>query len=175
MKSTARFIAVLDLTKAYDSIVKAFLFQKLQGKVDSNLANQLLIFLLTVRAHVAGDITKTEVIMRKGLTQGGTYSPALFKLYINDLPDEVRNALREINMDIADLYPIRLVADDVVCLTKDERSLQAALVACERWARANKCTWNPTKSQIIDVLRGQGTQEDIVLGTTVLNWAKVIE
>lgn len=123
LKSTAKFIAVLDLAKAYDSIVKAFLFQRLQGKVDSNLANQILIFLLTVRAQVAGDITNTEVIVRKGLTQGGTSSPALLKMYINDLPDDVRNALREIGMDIADLDPIRLVADDVVHLVKDAESL----------------------------------------------------
>lgn len=117
LKTTARFIAVLDLAKAYNSIVKALLLGKLTDKLDLNLANQLLTFLLTVRAQVAGEITDTEIIMKRGLAQGGTSSPALFKLYINDLPDELRVALREAGKDISDVDPIRLVADDVVCLT----------------------------------------------------------
>lgn len=53
LKTTARFIAVIDLTKAYDSIVKALLLAKLETKVDKNLANQLLISLLSVHAQVA--------------------------------------------------------------------------------------------------------------------------
>lgn len=59
LKTTARFLAVLDLAKAFDSIVNALLFSKLETKVDTNLANQLLIFLLTVHTQVTGDITNT--------------------------------------------------------------------------------------------------------------------
>lgn len=59
-------------------------------------------------------------------------------MYINDLPNEVRDALGANDMNIADLEPIRLVADDVMCLVKDTESLQAALDACDRWARANR-------------------------------------
>lgn len=59
LKTVAKFFAILDLAKAYDYIVKALLLQKLENKMDANLANQRLVFLLTVRAHVAGDITNT--------------------------------------------------------------------------------------------------------------------
>lgn len=75
LKSAARLIVVLDLAKAYDSILKALLILKLEEELDTNLANQLLIFLLTVHSKVAGDIAKTEIGMHKGLTQGGTSSP----------------------------------------------------------------------------------------------------
>lgn len=88
--------------------------------------------------------------MKKGLPQGGSSSSALFKMYINDLPNEFREALVKINKDITDLYPIRLVADDVVYLVKDTETLQIALDACHRWVTANKLLWNQQKSQVLD-------------------------
>lgn len=128
LKTAARFIAVLDLANlarsrtAYDSIVKELLLQKIAGQVDTNLANQRLTFLLTVRTQVAGDITKAEAVMKIVLTQGGTYSPVLFKLYINDLLNELHAALTDEGKDTSELDPIRLVADDVVCMVKDKES-----------------------------------------------------
>lgn len=43
LHTTATFLAVLDLTKAYDSIVKQLLLTKLRRLVDTNLLNQLLV------------------------------------------------------------------------------------------------------------------------------------
>lgn len=163
IRTTAIFLAILDLAKAYDSIVKALLLLKLEITVDQNLANQILVFLLTVHERVAGDITNTDVIMRKGLTRGAS-SPALFKMYINDLPEYVRAALREEGKEIADLEPIRLVADDVVMPAKEERSLKIALNACHNWASENHLNWNPSKSQILDVHPTNAECEAVHLG-----------
>lgn len=174
LKKTARFIAVLDLAKAYDSIVKALLLGKLEGKVNTDLANQLLIFLLTVRAKVAGDITDTEIVMKKGLTQGETSSPALFKMYINDLPDELRAALVGEGSNITDLDPIRLVADDVIYLVKDLDSLQISLDVCQRWAEANRLEWNPIKYQVLDV-EPTVHRAEVNIGGVNLKWNIEVE
>lgn len=93
IQSTALFLTVLDVSKAYNSIIKQLLLAKIHKVIDKNLANQLLVFLLTVRSFVAGDITRTQLVMEKGLTQGGTSSPALFRVFINDLSKAVHASL----------------------------------------------------------------------------------
>lgn len=101
--------------------------EKLSSEVDQNLARQLTIFLLTVTTQVTGDITHTYIHMLRGLTQVGTSSPALFKLFINRLPEAVRNGLEEANQTQARLDPTRLVSDDVLGLTKSVEWLQGLL------------------------------------------------
>lgn len=175
IKAKARFITVLDLAKAYDSIVKTRIYQKLKDTIDENIANQLLVFLLKVRAQVAGDITKTDIIMRKGLTQGGTSSPALFKLYISDLPDHIRKKMRDKGKDIAELDPIRLVADDAVISTEEEDGLQIALNACHSWARTNRLLWNSAQSQVLNTQPEAGAKDTVKLGGVNLAWADEVE
>lgn len=175
LKTVAKFLSILDLAKAYDSVIKALLLQKLEDKVDTNLVSQLLVFLLTVRAFVAGDITKTEIIMQKGLTQGGTSSLALFKLFMYDLPEQIREEMRDNDKDISELDPIRLVADDIVIPAKDKNSLQVALNASHKWAETNHQKWNPTKSQVLDMEPGTEVKESVHLGGVELKWATEVE
>lgn len=59
-------------------------------------------------------------------------------MYINNLPEHLRTALREQGKDLSDLNPIRLVADDVVCPAKDVESLQILLHKCFEWAKRNQ-------------------------------------
>lgn len=125
--------------------------QKLFNEVDDNLARQLTTFLLTVTAQVTGDITRTNIQMLRGLTQGGTSSPALCKLFINSLPEEVRKGLEEASLTQPGLDPLRLVADDVIGLAKSIEALQLLLNICERWAGINGLEWNPTKSQVLQI------------------------
>lgn len=131
--------------------------------------------MLTVNAKVAGDITETEIIMNKGLTQGGTSSPARFKLFINDLPETLRAALKEQGMDAEELDPTRLVADDVVCLGKSVEAIQILLNACYKWALEHKQSWNPSKSQVL-ILRPDITPnpEPVHLGGVFLEWVTMV-
>lgn len=113
--------------------------------------------------------------MKKGLTQGGTSSPALFKMYINDLPEHIRGAMREQGKDTSDLDPIRLVADDVVCPAKEVDSLQIALDTCFEWAKKNRLQWNPEKSQILAVHPEGEVPSGVHLGGVELKWATQVE
>lgn len=151
MRSGAEFIVALDLAKAYDKILKLLMSTKLHEQVDKNLAYQLIVFLLTVTARVTGDVANTDIEMRRGLTQGGTSSPTLFKLFINDLPQAIRAALSEAKEATAGMDPVRLVADDVIGITKTAGGLQVLLDECQRWAEENGLCWNPAKSQVLEV------------------------
>lgn len=148
---------------------------KLDDTVEPDLANKLTIFLLKVTGRVSGDVTDTPVEMRRGLTQGGTLSPALFKLFIDSLPEEVRTALRDADEDAPGLDPLRLVADDVVGLTESMKGLQIVLGAFEAWAERNGLHWNPIKSQVLQLEQEPGVEEVSVTldGTQLKVYSKV--
>lgn len=114
--------------------------------------------------------------MKKGLTQGGTSSPALFRMFINDLPETVRGALRAHEKLKADLEPIFLVTNDVVGLVNDQESLQLLLDACHDWAEEKKLSWNQKKSKILCTTAEESAiSAEIQLGRTPLKCVNEVE
>lgn len=107
---------VLDLAKAYDSVLKTLLIKKLERVIPINLLNYLKVFISTVVATVSGDITNTIIPMRRGLTQGGTSSPPLFKVFINELPAQLRTELRKKFPSAMLKDPAIMVADNFIAL-----------------------------------------------------------
>lgn len=87
IQKVIEFIFVLDLAKAYDNVLKQLMRGKLRDATDQNLTDQLTVFFMMIIAQVKGEITNTMVQMKRGLTQGGTSSPALFRVFINELPE----------------------------------------------------------------------------------------
>lgn len=146
------YLLVLDLSKAYDTVLKAMLIEKLKKLLPVNLVKQLLVFITSVMAKVAGDITETPIPMRRGLTQGGTSSPPLFKVFINDLPEEIREMLRREFPTETLTDPAILVADDVIALSATLEQMQVIANACCRWAKTNGLQWNPEKSQLLRMI-----------------------
>lgn len=114
--------------------------------------------------------------MIKVLTQGGTSSPALFKLYINDLLDQLQTALTSEFIDITDLNQARLVVDELLGLSKDIQSLQLISDTCITWATGNHLRWNLMKSQVL-IVRPEVTAgyEPVNLGGVLLKWASKVE
>lgn len=167
---------VLDLSKAYDTIHKQLMQNKLLHEVNYNLARQLTIFLLTVTTQVTGDISHKNIQMLRVLTQGGTSSLELFKLFINSLPEEVLKGLEDANLNQAGLYPLRLVVDDVIGLAKTLEGLQLLLDICGTWARNNGLEWNPTKFQVLKIETTMALSDVVVsLGDTQLKVTDMVE
>lgn len=152
IRSGIKYILVLDLAKAYDTVLKMALIKKLENLIPTNLLNQLRVFIATVVAKVSGDISDTRIPMKRGLTQGGTSSPPLFRVFINDLPEMLRQALREKLPQAIIPDPSILVADDGIALIVTLEQMQVIADTCFTWARENGLNWNPLKSQFLKLL-----------------------
>lgn len=71
---TIQFILVLDLAKAYDTVLKTLLIEKLEQVLPRNLVCQLKVFITTVKTRVSGDITKHLSPCVEGCHKGGHQS-----------------------------------------------------------------------------------------------------
>lgn len=112
-----RYILILDVSKAYDTVLKMMLIEKLKTLTPANILNQFRMFIHTLVAKVDGYISNTIVQMRRGITQGGTSSPPLFRIFINHLPESLRTKIREKFHDSSLQDPALLVSDDVIALS----------------------------------------------------------
>lgn len=115
-----------------------------------------MVFLVPIFVHTAGDVTNTIAILTTGLTQGGSASPALFRIFIDDLPGELRKTigLEETAEGNSLKDAAKLVADDVIhglvtLLAKNESDLQVLLDTCTDWAARNGLGWKPKKCSIV--------------------------
>lgn len=153
IRNGVRYVLVLDLSKAYDTVLKLLLIKKLQRIIPSNLLSQVKVFISTVVVKVSGEILNTLIPMRRGLTQAGTTFPPLFRIFINDLPEELRKIIREkFPSSILDDHAL-LVADDVIDLSATLKEMkEIANNTCCKWVVANGLTWNPLKSHLLKIL-----------------------
>lgn len=70
-------------------------------------------------------------------------------MFINVLAKEIREGLESAVIDQGEIDPIRLVADDVIGITRTIEGLHTLLDLCAQWASKNGLSWNPTKSQML--------------------------
>lgn len=147
-------VAVLDLTKAYDRVVRGLLVKKIERmSLPQDLVNQIIIFLVPLLLQTSGDVAYTIAKLSTGLTQGGSASPALFRIFIDDLSSDLRKALgRYETQEGSSLNdPAKLVADDVILLAQNEVELQILLDTFTAWANRKHLEWKPQKCSVISL------------------------
>lgn len=92
-------------------------------------------------------------------------------MFINDLPQNLGDALHERGIDCTELDPAMLVANDVLGISKDISSLLVILCTCYRWALVSKLRYNPVKSQVLYLGSPESTPADQVpLGSVRLKY-----
>lgn len=155
------FCAFIDFRKAFDTVWRVGLFQKLikngiRGKVFRVIVNMYTDIKSCVQF---GDLTTDFFPCEIGVRQGEKLSPFLFALYLNDLENfldehNVSNLshLNEMSMQHIEMYIklfLLLYADDTVIFAESEQKLQNALNCFEEYCKLWKLSVNVSKTKIV--------------------------
>jgi len=152
MEEKPLYIACLDSEKAYDSVWRAGLFYKLMN----NITNQ---FWYISRQYynqsigyfkIDGIMEEEEIVIERGVKQGGVLSPQLFNFYINDLLERIQNTGLGIRCGNTNL-PIMGYCDDMQILANLISELQKLVDMCNEYSKKWLMKFNVNKSMVMNV------------------------
>jgi len=129
------YLCFVDLRKAYDSVWREGLFQKLEkDDVPQKLVRLVKMWYETVHAKVRVNDVDSEWFETKiGLRQGDTLSPLLFNIFINGLVEKVKSTGAGARLG-EEKIAILLFADDMVLLAESEEELMRVVEEyCKEW------------------------------------------
>ena len=138
-------IIILDFAKAFDKVNHNKLIHKLKAHiVDMLTIERIEAFLSNISQIVVLDGTSSDSVpVTSGVPHGSVLGPALFLLYINDLPDTIYSQ-------------VRLFADDTVLyrtIKSDtgHHRLQTYLDKLSDWAIAWDMMFHPDKCLVMNI------------------------
>ena len=165
-KNRKLFVAFIDFKKAYDTVNRTTLLERLNS---TGISNKLLINLKAMYSNINYMIKTSNNILKPlpsnlGLKQGCPLSPLLFNIYINDFhtylqaPTEPNLTLHGTNINHF------LYADDLVILSETKEGLQGHLDSLCTFARDKSLTVNTHKSKIMIFNKsGRQTKEHFMI------------
>ena len=107
----------LDYRKAFDSVPHQRLLEKLKEfEIKGKLRVWLEDFLMsrTMTVGVRGAFSQLQAVLRvSGVPQGSVIGPLLFLLFVNELPNWIKNELRMFADDTKIWCPIKTAADSI--------------------------------------------------------------
>lgn len=140
-------VAILfDLSKAFDSVNKQVLFNKLENiGIRGNILELIKSFMdnrtLTVKVNESFSTTQAVTL---GVPQGSILGPLLFSIYINDLPSHISKGL---TIMYADDTTICISASSIEELSSH---INTTLDEMGSWCDRNKLMLNGNKTVFID-------------------------
>ena len=160
-KNSQTDVAILDFSKAFDTVPHKKLLHKLCAYgVRGNLHTWISNFLCNRKMKVIIDgESSSETAVLSGVPQGTVLGPLLFLVHINDLPDCVKSS-------------VRLFADDCLLYREiksrdDQEILQNDLKNLEIWATTWGMRFNAKKCYILSVT-SKGVQKFYELDSCIL-------
>jgi len=138
-------IAVLDFSKAFDTVPHKRLLSKLSHygiSHGTNTYSWIKNFLTgrTQRVVVEGHGSRT-VEVSSGVPQGTVLGPILFLAFINDLPHHVKSQIRLFADDCLLYRPVKCIEDSL--------ALQRDLASLEKWSDSWGLSFNAQKCHVI--------------------------
>jgi len=149
-KQKETYLCFVDLRKAYDSVWREGLFQKLETDgVPQKLVRLVRMWYETVRAKVRVNDVESEWFETKvGVKQGDTLSPLLFNIFINGIVEKVKS--RGGGARVGDQkISILLFADDMVLLAESEEELKDLMAAVEEYCKEWHLEVNVDKTKVM--------------------------
>ncbi len=134
------FACFVDLRKAFDTVWRQGLLYKLLYQ--NNISFKYTRIIKNMYSDLHGmvkinGLISNNIPLTVGLRQGCNLSPALFNLYINDLPSLIDKVQSDPPLLNNKKVPILMYADDMVLLSTTPSGLQKSLnllsVYCKKW------------------------------------------
>ena len=138
-------IAVLDLSKAFDTVPHLKLLSKLDHYGIKGPIHTWITHFLTKRKMkvlIEGESSE-EAVVESGVPQGTVLGPLLFLCHLNDLPDSVNATVRLFADDC-------LLYKEIECID-DQKELQKDIDNLGKWAENWGMKFNATKCQILQI------------------------
>ena len=138
IKDGRLFACFVDFQKAFDTIIHTGIKIKLlQIGVGSNFYNIIKNMYAQSKSCIRLNNRITNFFPTKvGVRQGDNLSPNLFKIFINDLPDFLRDTPDSVKLNSNPVHCL-LYADDIVLLSSSAKGLQSKLdklnMYCKKW------------------------------------------
>ena len=129
----------VDFSNAYNTVRHDFLFQRLEGILDSCEID----FLKALYSRSTISVGKHIFQPKAGVSQGSIISPALFDIYSEDL---IRTIINDEFMSPEDVL---MYADDILILTPSRPQISRILKLIEGWSERNNMKLNKSKSGIV--------------------------
>ena len=149
-KGSSVDVVYTDYSKAFDTVSHPKLLHKLKGLgIGNTILNWLKDFLegRLQRVRVDDSYSHWEKV-RSGVPQGSVLGPILFLVYINDLPEELKDSSLKLFADDAKIYK-----EDQT--DRDAQDLQADLDRMTAWSRKWSLGLNTSKCKVLHVSRNQ--------------------
>ena len=145
------FACFIDFRKAFDSINRPLLWQKLKTRygLNGNFLSALQSTYENVSCTVKVNHQYSEWFdVNTGVKQGCLLSPTLFALYIDDLARELNSGTFGVQVNNRNIAAL-LYADDIVVLAPDARNLQKLIDLVYNWCINWGIKINRSKSNVM--------------------------
>jgi hypothetical protein len=170
-KKLSTFCSFIDFRKAYDSIDRNILWNKLSNNgISGRMLNAVKSLYCNVSSCVQVNNVQTGWFdVKCGLRQGCGLSPLLFNLFVNDLATAIKSLGKGVLIG-EERLSILLYADDIVLLAENEKDLHSMLNVLSDWCINNGLTVNINKSNIVHFRPACITKSDYVFsyGDTII-------
>ena len=141
------FTSFIDISKAYDRVNHAKLFQKMRDRsIPVHLVKFIAYWYVTQEIVIRwGSILTSPFKISNSIRQGGLLSPFLFNLYLDSLSSNLNKS--KVGCVVGSVLVNHIAyADDMVLLAPSVRALQMLLQVCDQYAVPHDIIYNTDKT-----------------------------